>query len=171
MKTKLIREAGYKEAMLGLSLSYGTTIKRAEEVAKRLAKKQGGHNKFLESIMLWIDCTAPRYFWQQADTYRMSTKQSESTMHTIMKRDLTMNDFECGIWEPLLNQLNHYRECKSFVAIKHHLPESFLQRRIWCMSYKTFQNIYNQRKNHRLQAWRDFIDNVLKDLQHREFIT
>ena len=79
MKVEILKEAGYDEALLGLSLSYGTTIERAEEVAKKIASKNGGHNKFLESIIMWIDVTAPRYWWSQMDTYRMMTKQSQST--------------------------------------------------------------------------------------------
>lgn len=68
MQVKILREAGYEEAILGLSLSKGATIERAKEVAVQLAPKDGGHNKLLESIQAWLDVTAPRYWWQEADT-------------------------------------------------------------------------------------------------------
>ena len=86
MKIEILGEAGYDAAIKGLSLSKGCTIERAKEVAVNLAPKDGGHNKILESIYIWIDIVAPRYWWQEADTYRISTKQSGSTMHTIQKR-------------------------------------------------------------------------------------
>ncbi len=106
MLISILREAGYDEAILGLSLSYGTDIDTAKETAKRLAPKDGGHNKFLESIYLWLDITAPRYWWQEADTYRLSTKQSESTMHTILRRDLEQSDFEYVIDDFMLYTIN-----------------------------------------------------------------
>ena len=56
-----------------------------KEISEKLHDKDEGHNKFLESIIIWAEVTAPRYWWQEADTYRLSTKQSESTMHTLIE--------------------------------------------------------------------------------------
>ena len=89
MDVQIMAECGVVEAMVGLSLSYGVGKSYEEmlEVAKKLYNKDGGHNKFLESIVVWLNIDAPRYWWQQFDTYRVgTTKQSGSTMHTIMKR-------------------------------------------------------------------------------------
>lgn len=165
MKIKLLKKAGYKEAMLGLSLSYGTTIEKAEGVAETLRHKDGGHNKFLESIYIWLDITAPRYWWQEADTYRISTKQSESTIHTLHKRLLSQDDFEHLIYPPTLQRLNGllttYQENKTtdnLVRLKNELPEGFLQRRIWVMSLKTARNIVLQRCKHKLPQWQEFVD-------------
>jgi hypothetical protein len=165
MKIKLLKKAGYKEAMLGLSLSFGTTIEKAEDVAETLKYKDGGHNKFLESIYIWLDITAPRYWWQEADTYRISTKQSESTMHTLHKRLLSQDDFEYPIYLMTLNRLNGlltiYQQDKSIenlVALKNELPEGFLQRRIWVMNLKTARNIIVQRRKHKLPQWQEFVD-------------
>jgi hypothetical protein len=66
VKIKILKEAGYDEAILGLSLSKGTSIERAKDVAVILSDKDGGHNKLLESIYIWLDVTAPRYWWQEA---------------------------------------------------------------------------------------------------------
>ncbi len=181
MKTKIISEHGYEEAMLGLSLSYNTSVERAKEVAIRLAFKQGGHNKYLESIYLWLDVTAPRFWWQEADTYRLSTKQSESTMHTILKKELTLDDFEHPIIEETIADLNKlieiYKNLETdiaknvaFYTIKNNLPEGFLQRRIWVMNYKTLQNIIMQRKSHKLPQWQCFIKEILEQVEHPEFL-
>lgn len=157
MKVSILKEAGYEEACLGISLSYNSTPERAMEVAMKLAPKDGGHNKFLESMVVWIDVTAPRYFWQQFDTYRIGvTKQSESTMHTIMKRNLEMGDFAEGTQVGAVAIVNHHRSKGDFDAVKKNLPESFMQRRIVCTNYKALRNIIMQRQGHKLQEWKDF---------------
>ena len=64
MEVKILKECGYEEAIYGLSLSYNVTdLKKMRKVADNLAHKEGGHNKFLESIILWIEIDAPRYWW------------------------------------------------------------------------------------------------------------
>jgi len=175
LKVKVIEEAGYESAMLGISLSYNSTPERSKTIAPSLAHKNGGHSKFLESMMIWIEVDFPRDMWSESDTYRISTKQSESTMHTLNKRHLTQNDFDKTIPDKLIEivneQIDLYNQKKIGIdELKHCLPEGFLQKRIWCMSYKTFQNIYNQRKNHRMPQWNMFLYRVLSEIQHPEFI-
>lgn len=170
ISVSVMREAGFNEAMTGITLSHGATRSRAEEIAPKLAHKGSGHGKFLESILVWLDVTAPRYWWMQADTYRMSTKQSESTMHTICKRPLTQMDFAKTLPEGWLETINGLIELKRLDLVKMVLPESFLQRRIWCVSYKTLQNIVAQRNAHKLLEWRDFCDAVIDGVEYPEFI-
>jgi len=50
------------------------------------------------------------------------------------------------------------------------LPESFLQRRIVCTSYKTLANMYAQRITHKLPQWQEFLGAVIEDVEHPEFI-
>lgn len=203
MRALVLNEAGYEEAMVGISLSWASNPGRAKEIAPKLAHKQGGHNKFLESMMMWLDVDAPRYWWQEFDTYRVGvSKQSESTMHTITKRTLGPGDvhpetapevvrtlygwmldkdFEDTVHPKVIAAVNELIEeylyvddvehrKALFLQIKASLPEGFLQRRIVCMSYKTLQNMYAQRKNHRLPEWSIFFDGVFDELQHKEFI-
>jgi hypothetical protein len=182
MKVLVLREAGYEEAVLGFSLSYNTTIERTKEIISRYAYGIPGENKFLESIQLWLDVTAPRFWWQEADTYRVgSSKQSESTMHTICKRELEQDDFEFDIPDDILYEVNYlirqYKEETEslpkhslFVAIKNSLPEGFLQRRIWNINYKVLQNIYVQRYNHKLPQWKMFLNSLIAQIEHSEFI-
>ena len=169
MIVSILREAGYVEAILGLSLSYGTDLETAKETAKRLAPKDGGHNKFLESIYLWFDITAPRFWWQEADTYRLSTKQSESTMHTLRRRPLAQDDFEYPIYN--LAEINRILSSDiPLEAIKNILPEGFLQRRIWVMNYKTLRNILLQRSTHRLPQWQQFCAYVRSSALHPDLL-
>ena len=164
MQVKVIGESGYDAAVLGFSLSYNSSLDRVKEILPNFAFGIPGEDKFLESIDLWIDVSAPRTWWQEADTYRLSTKQSGSTMHTLMKNKLSQEDFEVPVWEPYLEHLNEkiseYKLEKDPATkkrmkkeLKCALPEGYLQRRIWHMNYKTFKNIYNQRKSHDLDFW------------------
>ena len=132
-------------------------------------------------MQVWVDVTAPRYWWQEMDTYTIGvTKQSASTMHTITKGYLTQEDFEAPIYVPSLDHLNNLiryymdgnlKGDKSiFMQIKNDLPEGFLQRRIMCISYAALQNMYHQRYTHKLSQWRTFLDIVVEGLEHSNFI-
>lgn len=178
---KVINESGYNQAMLGISLSYTSNPERSKQIAPNLSHKGGGHSKFLESIELWIDVTAPRYIWQEFSTYRHSSVQSESTMHTIMKKELSQDDFENNLPEIFLTHLNYiiglYKDTDDiedkkelFLEIKNCLPEGFLQRRVVHINYATLKNIYHQRINHKLKWWREFLESVLSQIEHKEFI-
>ena len=180
MKIELIESAGIVPALFGIGLSHGLTSgkktddihpfaeprdenlwDRLTHVATKLAPKDGGHNKFLRQIVFWWDATFPRFLWQEVDQYRIGvTTQSESTMHTIAKRNLTYGDFEEPISPSLLNYLNDvikkYNETNDlglFMWLKNILPEGFLQRRIWSLSLANMKNIHAQRKSHRLPQW------------------
>jgi hypothetical protein len=181
MLVKIVKEAGYEEAMLGLSLSRNQPPENMPKVACNLAGKGNGHDKFLESIYVWLDVTSPIFWWSEADTYRISTKQSASTMYLITKRLLVQEDFEYPLEQHTLDGLNSnitkYREEESkeekdilFMSIKNLLPGGFLQRRIWVVNYKTIYGILQQRKFHRLPQWRQFCTYLRENLEHKEFV-
>ncbi len=171
MQVLILEEHGHQSAMLGLSLSYLQDPARMETVAEMLRFKPDGHNKFLESIVVWLDITAPRYFWQQFDTYRVGvTKQSESTMHTMTRRPLEQTDFEHPIPEAHLQHLNRHIAQQGWEEAKRDLPESFLQRRIVCTSYMTLQRMVRQRTTHRLPEWHRFIAEVVAQAKHPELL-
>ena len=171
MKIEVMHEAGYEQALVGLSLSYKQPVENMPDVAHRIHAKEDGHNKFLESMMVWLDITAARYWWQQFDTYRIGiTKQSESTMHTLLKRLLTQDDFEGEIDPTALAHLNELIAAREFVQAKRELPESFLQRRVICTNYKTLRRIVYQRSIHRLVEWQTFCATMCSALAHAEFV-
>ena len=172
MKIQILKEYGYIESLLGLSLNKNSDIEKMTEVARRLSNKDAGHNKFLESIFVWVDLTAPRYFWQEFDTYRVGiSKQSESTIHTGKKKILKQEDFVTPIPENYLELLNEIRLSGDLQYLKALLPEGFLQRRLVCMNYKCLRNIYQQRKNHTLLEWKEFCAFFEKNLEHFEFLS
>ena len=115
----------------------------------------------------------PRYWWSEADTYKFGTKNSCSTMHTLFKKEITLDDFYLGqdpivmtVQQmenhtiPLLNILRDlYQKDKDYrwvVEMKRNLPESFIQLRTWNTNYEELMNMYHQRKHHRLtEEWID----------------
>ena len=172
MKVTILREAGHEEAMLGLSLSYNADPERMAARADRLSRTDpaGGELKFLESIAVWLDITAPRYWWQQMATYRIGTStSSESTMHTLTRKTLETHHFEGGVDDTILNALNGAIRMNDFDYAKRHLPESFLQRRIVATNYKTILHIIRQRHDHKLSEWQDFCL-AMRGLEHRHYI-
>lgn len=179
LQFRILKEVGLDEALYGLGLSHGVTSDltfqefmrsdhtgrylQMKDVAVKLADKDGGHNKFLESIVVWLNITAPRYFWQEFDTYRVGmTKQSQSTMHTLLNRELTQLDFVEHISEKVLEVVNSIIRHKAWSKkekkhkLKVILPEGFLQTRVVCTNYKTLRNIILQRRNHELDEWKEF---------------
>lgn len=171
LKLIVLKECGYQESLLGISLSYNADMKDMPRRAMRLAHMGGGHSKFLESIMVWLDITGSRAWWSQFDTYRVATKQSESTMHTLLKKPLTQESFFTPLPQAWLDHLNEQILVKDVEFVKNLLPEGFLQRRIVCASYKTLQNIFTQRSEHKLSEWRTFVASLLGRLEYPEFIS
>ena len=184
MKIEILSEHGYNEAMIGLSLSYNQAIENMPKVVNKLLKRElnSGELQFLEQIAVWIDVTAPRYWWQQFDKYRIGVeddgnghkinvpKQSESTMHTILKRELTQADFIEPIYESTLKELNNDIRNKEFIKVKNNLPESFLQRRTLFTNYKTLIGIIRQRKHHKLGEWDLFCNYLIENLEQKHII-
>ena len=63
------------------------------------------HRKFMRMLIVYIDITAPLYWWKEFDTYKVGTvANSCSTMHKIAGKEFTLNDFSC---EHLNNERYH----------------------------------------------------------------
>lgn len=61
---------------------------------KRLVKAGKDHSKFMRMIPVYLDVTAPLYWWKEESTYQVGTvTNSCSTMHTIHKKAFTLDDF------------------------------------------------------------------------------
>ena len=54
------------------------------------------HRKFMRMIVVYVDITAPLYWWKEFDTYKVGTvANSCSTMHKIADKEFTIEDFSC----------------------------------------------------------------------------
>lgn len=153
-----------------------------EQLMRKLANAGSDHRKFMRMMYVIFDVTAPRYWYHEADTYKVSTvKNSCSTMHTITKRDFSLDDFSIDDTEYILldyiyeivDNLNGIRDLyinydiikeptvdkqavwKSLIQL---LPQSYNQTATYSMSYETLRNIYHSRKSHKLSEWHTFCE-------------
>lgn len=63
---------------------------------KRLRNAGTDHRKFMRMIAVYVDLTAPLYWWKEFDTYKVGTvANSCSTMHKIAEKEFTLEDFSC----------------------------------------------------------------------------
>jgi hypothetical protein len=54
------------------------------------------HRKYMRMITVYVDITAPLYWWKELDTYKVGTvANSCSTMHKIHEKEFTLEDFSC----------------------------------------------------------------------------
>ena len=61
---------------------------------KKLCKAGTDHRKFMRMITVYVDVTAPLYWWKEYDTYKVGTvANSCSTMHKISEKEFTLDDF------------------------------------------------------------------------------
>ena len=142
------------------------------KLCKNLIKAGSPDRKFLRMIHVQADVTAPLYWWKEYDTYKVGTvANSCSTMHTIHKRDLTLDDFSYEHLIPValdcLNEtiktINTARQFVVDMKLKEDwwqmiqlLPSSFNQMRTIDLNYENLLSIYRQRKGHKLDEWREF---------------
>ena len=174
------------------------------ELMMKLAKGGSVHAKYRRMITVYVDITAPLYWWKEFDTYKVGTvANSCSTMHRIHEKEFTLEDFSCehllesylgedseanmdvdgSDWAPraimdfIKDSLNHYR--KLFLETKEKkywwqmiqlLPSSYNQKRTVMLNYEVLSNIYESRKNHKLDEWREFCK-WIESLPYSEIIT
>lgn len=151
----------------------GKVGKKDRELSMKLANAGTEHCKHLRMVVAYADITAPRYWWTEFDTYRAGVeKVSCSTMHKLMARQLTFDDFETDAMPKLqlietiawINSMMESYSASDIQDEKKHiwreiiqiLPQSYLQKRTVMMSYAALRSIYRQREGHKLKEWQYF---------------
>lgn len=75
------------------------------DLMTRLCNSGTDHRKFMRMITVYLDITAPLYWWKEFDTYKVGTvANSCSTMHKIADKEFMPEDFS---HEHLLNMANN----------------------------------------------------------------
>lgn len=156
------------------------------DLMTRLRNAGTDHRKFMRMITVYMDITAPLYWWKEFDTYKVGTvANSCSTMHTITDKEFTVDDFSCEhlgyqstrVLKNVIKVMNDFRE----EFLKDHekdnwwqmiqlLPSSYNQRRTVMLNYEVLANIYKSRCNHKLDEWRELCT-WIDDLPYSELIT
>lgn len=162
------------------------------DLMKRLVKAGTDHRKFMRMIVVYVDVTAPLYWWKEADTYKVGTvRNSCSTMHKITEKEFALDDFShehlvldedthtnyLCILDFVIDALNSAREkyletndkCYWWQIIQL-LPSSYNQRATLMLNYEVLANMYHSRKNHKLDEWREFCK-WIESLPYSELIT
>ena len=155
------------------------------DLMTRLRNAGTDHRKFMRMITVYLDITAPLYWWKEFDTYKVGTvANSCSTMHKIHAKEFTLEDFSCeklydpiGDLRPIVDRLNVYRERYLETKDKNDwwqmiqlLPSSYNQKRTVMLNYEVLTNIYKSRRNHKLDEWHAFCD-WIENLPYSELIT
>ena len=169
------------------------------KLAKKLSKAGTDHSKYLRMITVYMDITAPLYWWKQIDQYKIGvTTSSTSTMHKIHEKEFTLDDFS---HEHLINSvkvhlmetieiLNEARDgyinfekfdtnnivtgisCKKDLwwQMIQLLPSSYNQKRTVMLNYQVLKNMYHARNNHKLTEWVCFCDEIKRLPYMEDFI-
>lgn len=156
------------------------------DLAQRMILGGRTHSKFLRQILVSVDITAPRYWWSEYDTYKISTTANScSTMHKLTTYPMIPEMFNMdglnelddeedddlkfeiiGWWTYSLELLEKIRakgiDTKKFKykrIMKQMLPEGFYQKRTLTLNYENVRNIVGSRNHHQLSEWHlDFIE-------------
>lgn len=148
------------------------------DLMKRLRDAGTDHRKFMRMIVVYVDITAPLYWWKEFDTYKVGTvANSCSTMHKIHAKEFTLEDFSTEhLWPrnverlgQIIGDLNDLRDI--YLHPENHdfgrelekknvwwqmiqlLPSSYNQKRTVMLNYEVLANIYKARKDHKLDEW------------------
>lgn len=144
------------------------------------------HRKFMRMITVYLDITAPLYWWKEFDTYKVGTvANSCSTMHKITDKPFELDDFShehlgfqsVRVLKDTIKVMNDFRE----EFIKDHekenwwqliqlLPSSYNQKRTVMLNYEVLANIYKSRRHHKLDEWHTLCDRI-ESLPYSELIT
>lgn len=153
--------------------------KADHDLMMRLAAGGPTHAKYRRMITVYVDITAPLYWWKEFDTYKVGTvANSCSTMHKIAAKEFTLEDFShehlivAGLnsLKRTIEDLNSCREGYLDESIKQNpewrkevwwqmiqlLPSSYNQKRTIMLNYEVLAGIYPMRKNHKLDEWVEF---------------
>ena len=132
------------------------------DLMTRLRNAGTDHRKFMRMITVYLDITAPLYWWKEFDTYKVGTvANSCSTMHKIHAKEFTLEDFSCehlyaedeidgmyysttaeeeftstDVLKVVIESLNNYR--KMYLATK--------DKKDWWQMIQLLPSSYNQRR-------------------------
>ena len=146
------------------------------ELMMKLRNAGTDHRKFMRMIVVYLDITAPLYWWKEFDTYKVGTvANSCSTMHKIHSKEFTLDDFSheysmdfaegysedddlvvrVSVDSPkkvllhTIETLNYYREMYLHTKVKPMKDESKraeLMKKYWWQMIQLLPSSYNQKR-------------------------
>lgn len=135
------------------------------DLMTRLRNAGTDHRKFMRMITVYLDITAPLYWWKEFDTYKIGTvANSCSTMHKIAAKEFDVNDFSHEHVEDLdgdeysmsydfllrtVNILNYYRQKyleTRTKAMKEEAKRASPMKTYWWQMIQLLPTSYNQKR-------------------------
>lgn len=127
----------------------------------------GGHDNWLNGVIVQMDVYAPLFWWKQAQRYHwFDFISSQSTMHRAMSFDIGENcvaDVDARVLDILNSIKSEYNNTtdeserniiwRRFIAT---LPSGFILGATMTTNYRQLKTMYLQRRNHKLKEWHDF---------------
>lgn len=138
----------------------------------RLRNAGTDHRKFMRMITVYLDITAPLYWWKEFDTYKVGTvANSCSTMHKIADKEFTLEDFShehlfkeddvggmyysataeeeftsTDVLKVIIEALNVYR--KTYMAVKADTVSDYdhMSKEYWWQMIQLLPSSYNQKR-------------------------
>lgn len=135
------------------------------DLMRRLRNAGTDHRKFMRFIDVYVDITAPLYWWKEFDTYKVGTvANSCSTMHKIHTKEFTLEDFSC---EHLFNDISESHSYSSnikqnadykatlelIIDILNNAREWYLEtkdKKYWWQMIQLLPSSYNQKRTLKL---------------------
>lgn len=131
------------------------------KLMETLCSSGSDHRKFMRMITVYVDITAPLYWWKQTDQYKIGvTTNSTSTMHKVQDKEFTINDFShehlLGQTEPLwVNADRSEYKCSAMdfcqitCDVLNFYRNKFLEtkeKKYWLQMIQLLPSSYNQRR-------------------------
>ena len=138
------------------------------------------HRKFIRMITVYLDITAPLYWWKEFDTYKVGTvANSCSTMHKIAEKEFTLENFSCehllSYWgEEKVNPTIIYpctpmQHLNQTIACLNVCRKKYLEtkdKKYWWQMIQLLPSSYNQRRTVMLNY--EVLANIYKSRRHHK---
>lgn len=143
------------------------------DLMMQLRKAGTDHRKFMRMIVVYVDITAPLYWWKEFDTYKVGTvANSCSTMHKISAKEFTLEDFSCEHllqssptqlelysalacapvcdgkpqWTPMMHLLSTIAALNHYRQKYHDAEDSVEAKKYWWQMIQLLPSSYNQKR-------------------------
>lgn len=138
------------------------------------------HRKFMRMITVYLDITAPLYWWKEFDTYKVGTvANSCSTMHKIAEKEFTLENFSCehllSYWgEEKVNPTIIYpctpmQHLNQTIACLNVCRKKYLEtkdKKYWWQMIQLLPSSYNQKRTVMLNY--EVLANIYKSRRHHK---
>ena len=153
------------------------------DLMTRLRNAGTDHRKFMRMIAVYVDITAPLYWWKEFDTYKVGTvANSCSTMHKIADKEFTLDDFshehlcddELALLEEVIARLNMNRvvfnakndkQVDRYTVMSDECYEKY-KKTLWWQMIQLLPSSYNQRRTVMLNY--EVLANMYKSRRHHK---